>query len=271
MFIKNYHHKIFMLLKFLILFGILMSGSSLMAQESYTEQLVAGTKTTYKHWNTKRAEITGYSHFEYQLLTKEGMKYIVEKNRNTKQDGEVFTKKTLWFDQKTGIAKEYVEEDLRKNFRITNTYLNQKVQTRLNKNGKVKQFETDLSTENGIPFEVVIFYLRKNLQKILQTKKYTFTLFLPMLAIELEEKGLPRSMSMINMQTKPGSKVKIDTPLGEKSAYKIIIFPESRMLRAILPKEKTHFMFTIAEEKPHLLLQFEEGETRHILTDLKLP
>ena len=225
---------------FSIFFSVfLLHGMSVSAQESYLSELLPGTKISYKHWVEQRSEITGHSNFIYEILTRDGTRFIVEKNENTKADGEVFTRKSLWFDANSGVPRWYEEEDLREDFRITNTYSGQILRTRLNKAGKILEFETDLSEENAVPFEVVIFFLRKNLQQILQTKEFSFTLFLPLLAIELEEKGLPRSMSMIRMKVEPQEEVQLDTPLGSMKAHKILILPQSGFLRAILPRTLT--------------------------------
>ena len=258
-----------------IIFSLLLAGSiiqveSVFAMDSYLRELLPGSSTSFKHWNLERSEVTGYSHYHYEELFKEGARFVVEKNENTKPDGEVFTRKTLWFESDSGVPKWYEEEDLREDFRIVNTYSMKMMKTRLEKSGNVMEFETDLSKEKAVPFEVVIFFLRKNLIDIVQTEDYSFTLFLPLLALELEEKGLPRSMSMIRMVAELKEKINLDTPLGQMQARKILIFPQSGILRALLPREKTHFEFTFSAEAPYHLLEFEVGETRHILTKLYL-
>ena len=179
-------------------------------------------------------------------------------------------RKTLWFELDSGVPKWYEEEDLREDFRIINTYSGKMMRTRLDKSGNVMEFETDLSKEQAVPFEVVIFFLRKNLINILQTEDYSFTLFLPLLALELEDKGLPRSMSMIRMVAELKENISLNTSLGQMQARKILIFPQSGILRALLPREKTHFEFTFSADAPHHLLEFEVGETRHMLTQLVL-
>ena len=261
---KNYY------LHTLFISGLLLSAISVSAQEAYLDELLPGTKTSFKHWDVQRSEISGYSHFRYEAVTRGAKKFIVERNENTKADGEVFTRKTLWFAANSGVLEWYEEEDLREDFRIKNTYSGQIMRTRLEKAGKVLEFETNLSQENAVPFEVVIFFLRKNLRHILQSKDYSFTLFLPLLAIELEEKGLPRSMSMIRMNVEPREELSLETPLGKMKARKILILPKSGFLRALLPRDKTHFEFTFAEAAPHYLLQFTAGKIRHILTQLSL-
>ena len=261
---KNYY------LHILFISAVLLSVISVSAQETYLDELLPGTKTSFKHWDVQHSEISGYSHFSYEAVTRDSKKFIVEKNENTKVDGEVFTRKTLWFAANSGAPEWYEEEDLREDFRIKNTYSGQIMLTRLEKAGKVLEFETNLSQENAVPFEVVIFFLRKNLHHILQSKDYSFTLFLPLLAIELEEKGLPRSMSMIPMNVEPREELILETPLGKMKARKILILPKSSFLRALLPRNKTHFEFTIAEVAPRHLLQFTVGNTRHILTHLSL-
>ncbi len=254
----------------LLLASIMIQVESVYAMDSYIRQLLSGSSYSFKHWNLKRSEITGHSHYRYVELIKEGRRFIVEKNENTKPDGEVFTRKTLWFEFDSGLPRWYEEEDLREDFRIVNTYSVKIMRTRLEKYNKVMEFETDLSKEQAVPFEVVIFYLRKNLINIIKTKNYSFTLFLPLLALELEDKGMPRSMSMIRMVAELKDKIGLDTPLGQMEVYKIMIFPQSGILRALLPREKTHFEFTFSVDAPHHLLEFEVGETRHILTKLNI-
>ena len=254
----------------LIISNIIISVISVSANETFIDELLPGTKTLFKHWNVQSSEISGYSHFSYEVVTRDSKIFIVEKNENTKADGEVFTRKTLWFDANSGVPEWYEEEDLRNNYRIKNVYSGQIMRTRLEKAGKVLEFETNLTQENAVPFEVVIFFLRKNLRHILQTKDYSFTLFLPLLAIELEEKGFPRSMSMIRMKVKPLKELSLETPLGKIKGRKILLLPKSGFLRALLPRDKTHFEFTIAEAAPHYLLQFTAGKTKHILTELTL-
>ena len=258
-----------------MIFCLLVSGFIIkvdfgFAMDSYLLELLPGSETSFKHWNFERSEVTGHSHYQYLELIKETTRFIIEKNENTKPDGEVFTRKTLWFESDSGVPKWYEEEDLREDFRIVNTYSMKKMKTRLEKSGNVMEFETDLSKEKAVPFEVVIFFLRKNLINIVQTEDYLFTLFLPLLALELEEKGLPRSMSMIRMVAELKEKISLETPLGRMKGRKILIFPQSGILRALLPREKTHFEFTFSADAPYHLLEFEVGETRHILTQLFL-
>ena len=81
---------------------------------------------------------------------------------------------------------------------------------------------------------------------------------------------MPRSMSMIKMVAELKKKINFDTPLGQMQARKILIFPQSGILRALLPREKTHFEFIFSADAPYHLLEFEVGETQHILTKLYL-
>ena len=247
---------------------IIIQVGSVYAMDDYLLELLPDSRSSFKHWNLELSEITGYSHYRYEEIIKDGTQFIVEKNENTKPDGEVFTRKTLWFESDSGVPKWYEEEDLREDFRILNTYSVKMMKTRLEKSDNVMEFETDLSKEQAVPFELVIFFLRKNLMNILQTEDYLFTLFLPLLALELEDKGLPRSMSMIRMVAELKEKISLDTPIGKIQGCKILIFPQSGILRALIPKEKTHFEFTFSAEAPHHLLEFEVGETRHMLTRL---
>ncbi|MBC8257573.1 MAG: hypothetical protein H8E38_01010 [SAR324 cluster bacterium] len=255
----------------LLLAGLLLPGFTIMAQESYLAVLQPGSSAIFQHLNLKSAEITGQSRFSYQIMSRDGSSYIVENNENSKPDGEVFTRKTLWFEANSGVAKWYEEQDLRKNFRISSSYSGEIMYTRLDQDGEVLEFETNLNREQAVPFELVIFFLRKNLQQILQNKAYAFNLFLPLLAIELEKKGLLRSMSMIRMRVEAQPERQLKTPLGDLKAQTILLSPQSGFLRALLPREKTHFEFTFSAAAPYHLLQFEEGTTRHVLTELQQP
>jgi hypothetical protein len=53
-------------------------------------------------------------------------------------------------------------------------------------------------------------------------------------------------------------------------ARKILVLPKSSFLRAMLPRDKTHFEFTITVAAPHYLLQFTAGKIRHILSQISL-
>ena len=82
---KNYY------LHTLFISGVLLSSISISAQETYLDELLPGKKTSFKHWDVQHSEISGYSHFRYEVVTRDAKKFIVERNENTKADGEVFT------------------------------------------------------------------------------------------------------------------------------------------------------------------------------------
>ncbi len=208
---------------------------------------------------------------QYQLAEQGGKTYLQEKNENTKPDGTVFSRKALWFDMGTGILERYEEQDFRNNMRIVNSYSGNKARTRLTKEQKSREFVVDFSTENTVPFEVILLYLRKHFRSIVKAERYTFSLYLPVLAIELEEKGLPLSLGRITMLARTEGETIVESSRGRFRAVRIDVFPESWALRTLLPREKSHFSFYIDLEFPHHILQFEEGETRHTLTILTLP
>ena len=183
----------------LLLAGMMIQAETVFAMDRYHRELLPGSRASFKHWNLERSEVTGYSHYRYVELIKDGTRFIIEQNDTTIPGGDVFTRKTLWFESDSGVPKWYEEEDLREDFRIVNTYSGKMMKTRLDTSSNAMEVETDLSKQQAVPFEVVIFFLRKNLNDILQTEDYSFTLFLPLLALELEDNGLPRSMSMIRM------------------------------------------------------------------------
>jgi hypothetical protein len=159
--------------------GFLMTETAIFGQESYLNELLPGTESSFQHLNLESSKITGKSHFRYEILIKEGTQFVVEKNENTKSDGEVFTRKTLWFDADSGIPKWYEEEDLRKEFRITNSYTGQIMHTRLLEDGKILEFKTNLSAEDAVPFEVVIFFSAKIFKTNSTDQKFSLYTFYP--------------------------------------------------------------------------------------------
>ena len=114
----------------LLLASLMIQADSVYAMDSYLSELLPGSRASFKHWNLKRSEVTGHSHYRYVELIKDGTRFIIEKNENTKPDGEVFTRKTLWFELDSGVPKWYEEEDLREDFRIINTYSGKMMRTR---------------------------------------------------------------------------------------------------------------------------------------------
>ena len=136
------------------------------------------------------------------------------------------------------------------------------------KSGKILEFETKKGLVDIVPLEIFFLYLRKNFQQILISDDFSFTLFLPLLAMELEEKGLPRSMSMIKMTVELQEENIIDSVLGHIWARKLIILPQSVLLRALLPRDKTNFEFLITKNSPYHVLEFKVGKTKHILREI---
>jgi len=231
----------------------------------YREQLLTDKTLLYKHWNVKENTITGYSHFRYQEEEKEGRKFIVEYNENTKANGEVFTKKTIWFDADTGSPVRYEEFDFRDNSSIYGSYAEDKISTRLIREGKTLEFSVNL-TEDSVPFELVTLYLRKNLKEFLKAGDHKFFLYLPMVARDLEKNSMPLSLSLVQMKVQPGKQIEAEGISGKVQATTLLLSPTSWMIRAMIPQEKTNFRFVITTETPHHILQFEEGNTQHILT-----
>ncbi len=233
--------------------------------------LSAGTELVYEHIHLKRQEVTGRSEFRYAKGTGDKAAFLIETNENTKPDGEVFSRKQVQLDPQSWQASYYVEEDLRKGLRIENIYTPGRIQTRLQEKDNVREFALDVPQSGMVPLETLMLYLRKNLEAFDQQQRLTFSLYLPALALELERNNLPRSMSVVQMIVEREGTQEVDSPLGRVTADRLLAYPQSAMLRLLLPKSKTHFRFLVAQPAPHWILEFEEGETRHRLTSLVVP
>ena len=75
----------------LSLAGMMIQAEPVYAMDSYIRELLPGSSTSFKHWNLERSEVTGYSHYRYVELIKDGTRFIIEQNENTKPGGDVFT------------------------------------------------------------------------------------------------------------------------------------------------------------------------------------
>ncbi|GIT03282.1 MAG: hypothetical protein CM1200mP28_05410 [Deltaproteobacteria bacterium] len=71
----------------LLLAGMMIQAETVYAMDSYHRELLPGSIASFKHWNLERSEVTGYSHYRYVELIKDGTRFIIEKNENTKPDG----------------------------------------------------------------------------------------------------------------------------------------------------------------------------------------
>ena len=241
---------------FLLLWGFIIIP---LRAETYSDQLQDGLKLSYRHWNSEREEFTGYTHQEFLRVAHKGRQTMLETQIKIKSDGEETRRKSLWYDYPSGKPIEYLEEDLRENLHIQNLYAEDKILTTLRQDEKTVEFE----------MELLLPFLRNNLEQIRTSENYLFTLYLPALAIELENSALPRSMSLIQMRIRTLDAVTWESELGDRKAVWLEIFPESMMLRALLPKKKSHFRFLLELDSPRHILQFEEGGNVYTLTALK--
>ena len=236
---------------------------------SYANQLHNGLKLSYRHWNSERQEFTGFTHQEFKQEEHQGQQAMLETQVNIKPDGEETRRKSLWYELPSGKPLEYLEEDLREEIRIINSYQGKKVVTTLRQGDQTVEFEMELKDTPSVSFELLLPFLKKNLDQILSSDKFLFTLYIPALAIELENSALPRSMSLILMRIRHQETIIWESELGNRKAVWLEIYPESMMLRTLLPKKKSHFRFLLELEGPRHILQFEEGGNVYTLTSLE--
>ncbi len=251
-------------LKYLLLCCVLLMGreSSVLA-ENYLPFLHSGTSIVYKHWNMKKKKITGYSRLSYNRVIESDQKFIVETHEDTKPDGTIYLRKKLWFEMKTGRLTHYRQEDLRKNWSIENLYNAHAVTTNLNKDGEMTKIEQPLTTDI-VPFELLMFYLKKQFAQDHFKDEKKFNLYLP--ATKFESELLSTTWSFVALKEKD---LEMETPLGKISAIQILVTTTSDFLKWLLPESKINYRFIIAHQMPHHILAFEEQETRFILETIE--
>ena len=52
----------------LLLAGMMIQAKSVYAMDSYLSELLPGSRASFKHWDLKRSEVTGHSHYRYICL-----------------------------------------------------------------------------------------------------------------------------------------------------------------------------------------------------------
>ena len=166
---------------------------------NYLSLLQEGSTLRYEHWNLERKEVTGYSNF-LQIYQNEEKQWL-EQNANTKPDGEVFTRKQLIFTDDGEIGK-YTEEDLRDIYQVSTTYRGLTSKSVLNRSGEIRNFEQKLEKDT-VPLELIMLHMRLLMPELLKDKEVKFHIYASMLALELEEQGLPQSLSQLEMIAEP--------------------------------------------------------------------
>ncbi len=229
--------------------------------------LKPGKTLKYKHWNTHRKKVTGYSRISYEIMSKDGRKFVLETHQNTNDKGEAYSEKQLLFQADNGKLVSYEEADFRTKMKIKQQYESGHIHTQATDKDTKKKFSVKIESDL-IPFEVLTLFLQKKIPKLKKGWEMDFDLYLPVIAFELEKKGIPLSFSKVGVTAKV-EKIKVKgTIFGKKEVIVILIKPNSLFFSMVLPKEKSEYRFTFLNEPPFHLLVFEEHETQSILTEV---
>ena len=264
-----FHNKRFHLSQLTIcLLLILMGTISVQADGlNFKHLLRVGEQMKYRHWNVKKNEVTGYTIVTNRKTMIDDKPYLLVLNQNHDQTGELYLEKKSWFEFKSGQLSRYTEKDFRTGIEITNTFENKEIATRINTKGKVENLSISAELDL-VPFEVLTLHLRKELPRLLKDQRLTFVLYLPIIASELSKKGLPLSLSKLSMSAGVESTTEPETVIGRIKTVQILVTPDSLLISALLPEEKSEFRFLFGIQPPHYLMSFEEGETRSELIEL---
>ena len=248
--------------------AIVLFSQSLFAID-FKEQLTSGLFLKYSHWNIEKRQLTGYTTIQYGTVeTREG-RYILETSQNMDADGKSFGKKEVWFASRSGRLTQYREIDFRSKTTVVDRFEGGKIATRISSAGEESKFSVAMDS-SLVPFEVIALYLRKMLPEIGErSETHKFTLYLPLIAFELEKSNLPQTFSRIGVEIVREKELELETPLGTGPAIRLLIRPTSFWIRTLLPREKTEFRFTLSQRHPHHLLQFREGDTELTLVEFR--
>jgi hypothetical protein len=225
---------------------------------TFKNQLSDRSTRTFHHWNTKKKKVTGYTVQEYHIDSNTGE--LLETSRNLDEKRRVYTEKTMWFNKESGELIKYQEEDFRSKLRTVNTYTKDRIQTQIWEKGEKREFEITITSEL-VPFEVLSQFLKSQINHLLEKKSIHFTLYLPIVAVELTKKGLPLSLSQLRMKAAMKKRKIRETLFGKKEVVTIRVEPTSFFVKALLGEEKSNFDFYFISQPPYTLVQFDEGDT----------
>lgn len=238
------------------------------ADFQYSDLLSQASPQLFEHWNSQKKMITGYTHIRYYKEESEAQTYLVEFSQNLNRNREVFSEKRIWFEATSGKTLRYLEEDFREKVTTENLYGREKIETLIQTPKKKHVFRVN-NASNLLPFELLSLNLRAQLTELLEEESLSFELYLPLLTMELKEKGLPTSFSTLEMEATIENIKKQQTIFGLKSCVEIKIQPASFLLKAILPKEKSTFWITFLKAPPFHLIRFKEGVTESRLIKIE--
>lgn len=233
---------------------------ALAAEFQYPSLLKQTSSQLFEHWNTEKNKITGYTHISYYKEKSDDKEYLIELSQNRNRNQEVFSEKRIWFFANSGKTVRYLEEDFREKVKTENLYRKERIDTLIKSPKGQKSFRIENSS-HLLPFELLSFALRAQISELLKEETLRFDLYLPLLTMELKEKGFPTSFSTLEMEAIVKNLETKKTAFGTKPCVEIKIQPTSFLLKAILPKEKSEFWITFLKDPPYQLIRFKEGVT----------
>lgn len=249
---------------YLVFFLFLLIGIEAMASD-FQFHVTPEISRKFRHWNESKKEVTGYTTVSY--IREKNTDCLIELSKNLGKDRKVFSEKKLWFSPDLSRLIRYEESDLRTDMRTINTYSTDIIHTEAWQ--KDEKLEFDIQVRHDlVPFEILPHFLQSQIHSLKKDTILKFSLYLPAIATELKNKGMPLSWSKLEMKASIVAMEKLETILGQKETITLQLEATSFLINALLPKDKSRFRFTFMKEAPHHLLVFEEGETKTILDEL---
>jgi hypothetical protein len=231
----------------------------------FKDQLYTDTTLHFDHHHLDRDEITGHTRLRYEIEVINGQAYQVEYQQNRRSDGTVFSEKQVRFDLESGQLIRYTETDFRSGVTIRSAMVDGEIITQVQDGADETEIRIPV-TDGLVLFETLTLSLRQMLPDLLKNRQAVpFTLYLPVLASELEKKGLPLSLSQLQMMVRVVADGETETAYGRQWIVQLQLKPASMLISALLPKDKSEFRFSFIARPPYHLVAFEEGRTRSVL------
>ncbi len=217
---------------------------------------------TYEHRQGK--EITGRS--VYQSSRNKEIQKISEKHQD--KQGRIVAQGRSLFDLRGRFLEFYFEEKGQEAQSQWRNLAGGLEMERSQEGDWVRQtWPKELAL---VPFPLLGLYLQNRVEELKKNKQVHLTLVISQVVLELKKRGLPENWSQLGLVCELVGNETFDLGTVQIKALKLILKPADSLMASLLPKNRQRMVLLLAQEKPHWVLSFSDGEQSYSLRNLKL-
>lgn len=227
-----------------------------------------GTELEFEQRNQKEGGITGTSILRYSRI-QEGKRNLLKEETIHKNKLNAHVAQTiLFFQEDTGLPFKSIDKEYKSGKQNILKYSPKSIETKIIQNNTTTTHSTR-NTSETISYPLLTIYLRKNIQRLSQKRKFKFKLYLPFLLPQLKKMGLPPQFSTIQVKAEVKGEKKISVSSRPIWGIEVLVKPTSQLVMQLLPKNQRNLLFVIGMQAPHHLLKARFGGKELILTDIR--